>query len=203
MKIWPSAHVAAKDILTEMNNICSPRVSKEARIKWKVCVKHMCKKNHNRGLVPQASSPTLQHLYRPHRLLYHFNQFWLSHITGWVWLKLNICPQSHLQVAEPKNQIFSGPLFWAVKWTWPNIKFGRSLAILCHTTTGRPLKFIHPVPCHTPCWTNWNGTVSQSGPVVYLSSFSQDRLQPKTSIPIDNECLNNNRAVTNTSYCWK
>ena len=45
MKIWPSAHVAAKDILTEMNNICSPHVSKEAKVKVK-CV-FMSKKNRN------------------------------------------------------------------------------------------------------------------------------------------------------------
>ena len=27
----------------------------------------------------------------------------------WMWPKLNICPQSHLQVAEPKNQKISSP----------------------------------------------------------------------------------------------
>ena len=51
-----------------------------------------------------------------------------------------------------KIKFFLAPqnsLFWAVKWTWPNIKFGWNF-ILCHTTTGRLPKFVHPVPCHTP-----------------------------------------------------
>ena len=135
---------------------------------------------------------------------YHFERFGRhASQAEWMWPKLNVERWTFVPAGgrTKKNQIFSSPSkcsFLSCKMDlaeyWIRLEF---LAVLCHTTTGRLPKFVHPVPCHTPGQTVRNGTVFGIETPTVFPKLLETRLAGNTSNKVIQASEQKQRGISN------